>query len=133
VEGEDGFRNREEKVTNELTEQQGIVLATGGGSAKSRETRNRHSARGVVVYLETTIETQLARTQRDKKRPLLQVEAPPREVLEALANDCNPLYVEMADVTLRMDDQSAKVLATLIIDTLERTYFRQNILRKRAQ
>ena len=49
----------------------GIVLATGGGSVKSRETRNRLSARGVVVYLETTIEKQLARTQRDKKRPLL--------------------------------------------------------------
>ena len=28
VEGEDGFRDREEKVINELTEKQGIVLAT---------------------------------------------------------------------------------------------------------
>gem|GEM_PF-6767393 len=53
VEGEEGFRDREEKVINELTEKQGIVLATGGGSVKSRETRNRLSARGVVVYLET--------------------------------------------------------------------------------
>ena len=66
VEGEAGFRDREEKIINELTEKQGIVLATGGGSVKSRETRNRLSARGVVVYLETTIEKQLARTQRDK-------------------------------------------------------------------
>lgn len=66
LEGEEGFRDREEKVINELTEKQGIVLATGGGSVKSRETRNRLSARGVVVYLETTIEKQLARTQRDK-------------------------------------------------------------------
>ena len=74
LEGEEGFRDREEKVINELTEKQGIVLATGGGSVKSRETRNRLSARGVVVYLETTIEKQLARTQRDKKRPLLHVE-----------------------------------------------------------
>ncbi|WP_303244596.1 shikimate kinase, partial [Salmonella enterica] len=77
LEGEEGFRDREEKVINELTEKQGIVLATGGGSVKARETRNRLSARGVVVYLETTIEKQLARTQRDKKRPLLHVETPP--------------------------------------------------------
>ncbi len=69
VEGEAGFRDREEKIINELTEKQGIVLATGGGSVKSRETRNRLSARGVVVYLETTIEKQLARTQRDKNAP----------------------------------------------------------------
>ena len=108
VEGEEGFRDREEKVINELTEKQGIVLATGGGSVKSRETRNRLSARGVVVYLETTIEKQLARTQRDKKRPL-----------EALADERNPLYEEIADVTIRTDDQSAKVVANQIIHMLE--------------
>ncbi len=67
VEGEDGFRIREETVINDLTEQQGIVLATGGGSVKSKDNRNRLSARGIVVYLETTIEKQLARTNRDKK------------------------------------------------------------------
>ena len=110
LEGEEGFRDREEKVINELTEKQGIVLATGGGSVKSRETRNRLSARGVVVYLETTIE---------KQRPLLHVETPPREVLEALANERNPLYEEIADVTIRTDDQSAKVVANQIIHMLE--------------
>ena len=51
VEGEEGFRDREEKIINELTEKQGIVLATGGGSVKSRETRNRLSARGVSYTL----------------------------------------------------------------------------------
>lgn len=118
VEGEAGFRDREEKVINELTEKQGIVLATGGGSVTSRETRNRLSARGVVVYLETTIEKQLARTQRDKKRPLLQVDTP-REVLEQLAQERNPLYEEIADVTIRTDEQSAKVVANQIIHLLE--------------
>ncbi|MDP1228075.1 shikimate kinase, partial [Klebsiella pneumoniae] len=77
-------------IIKELTEKQGSVLATCGASVKSRETRNRHSARGVVVYLEPTIEKQLARTQRDQKRPWLQVDAPPREVLEALADERNP-------------------------------------------
>ena len=59
------------------------------------------------------------RTQRDKKRPLLHVETPPREVLEALANERNPLYEEIADVTIRTDDQSAKVVANQIIHMLE--------------
>ncbi|EOD81656.1 Shikimate kinase I [Grimontia indica] len=118
VEGEEGFRVREENVINDLTEKQGIVLATGGGSIKSRESRNRLSARGIVVYLETTIEKQLARTQRDKKRPLLQTEQP-REVLEALAGERNPLYEEIADYVVRTDDQSAKVVANQIIELLE--------------
>ncbi|MGL4268842.1 MAG: shikimate kinase AroK [Plesiomonas sp.] len=119
VEGEEGFRVREEKVINDLTEKQGIVLATGGGSIQSRETRNRLSARGIVVYLETTIEKQLARTQRDKKRPLLQGDVEPREVLEALAAVRNPQYEEIADITIRTDDQGAKVVATQIIEMLE--------------
>lgn len=118
VEGEEGFRVREEKVINDLTEKQGIVLATGGGSILSKESRNRLSARGIVVYLETTIEKQLARTQRDKKRPLLQTEQP-REVLESLANDRNPLYEEIADFIVGTDDQSAKIVANQIIELLE--------------
>ncbi|MCV5940053.1 shikimate kinase AroK, partial [Escherichia coli] len=90
----------------------------GGGSVKSKENRNRLSARGVVVYLETTIEKQLARTNRDKKRPLLQTDNP-REVLEQLAEARNPLYAEVADYTVRTDDQSAKVVANQIVKMLE--------------
>lgn len=118
VEGEDGFRNREEKVIAELTEKQSIVLATGGGSVKSKETRNRLSARGVVVYLETSIDKQLARTLRDKKRPLLQVDTP-KDVLESLASERNPLYEEIADITIKADEQSAKAVASHIISLLE--------------
>ncbi|AFP85670.1 shikimate kinase [secondary endosymbiont of Heteropsylla cubana] len=119
VEGEDGFRSREEKIINEITTKQGIVLATGGGSISSKITRNRLSARGVVVYLETTIEKQLARTQRDKKRPLLQFETPARSVLTTLASVRNPLYEEIADITIRTDEQSAKIVVNQIIHLLE--------------
>ncbi len=78
------------------------------------------SARGVVVYLETTIEKQLSRTQRDKKRPLLQVDEPAREVLEKLADERNPMYEEIADITIYTDEQSAKVVANQIIELLEK-------------
>jgi len=117
VEGEDGFRKREASVIGDLTEMQGVVLATGGGSIISKEVRNKLSARGFVVYLETTIDKQLARTQRDKRRPLLQTDKP-REVLENLAGFRNPLYEEIADLTVRTDDQSAKLVAKEIIDKL---------------
>ena len=117
VEGEEGFRRREAQVIADLTEKQGIVLATGGGSVESKDIRNYLSARGIVVYLETTIDKQVARTQRDKRRPLLQVDNP-REVLEALAGVRNPLYEEIADVIVKTDEQSAKVVANQIIDKL---------------
>ena len=117
VEGEEGFRRREAQVISDLTEKQGIVLATGGGSVQSKDIRNYLSARGIVVYLETTIDKQVARTQRDKRRPLLQVDNP-REVLEELVELRNPLYEEIADIVVKTDEQSAKVVANQIIEQL---------------
>ena len=119
IEGEEGFRRREETVISDLTEMQGIVLATGGGSVLSKDVRNKLSARGIVVYLETPIEKQVARTQRDKKRPLLQTEEDPKDVLERLSEERVPLYEEVSDIVVRTDEQSAKVVANLIIEKLD--------------
>lgn len=119
LEGEEGFRKREETVIDDLSEMQGIVLATGGGSVISDIVRNRLSARGIVVYLETTIDKQVARTQRDRRRPLLQTSEEPRKVLENLAVERNPLYEEIADVIVQTDDQSAKVVANKIVERLD--------------
>lgn len=119
LEGEEGFRVREESVIEDLSERQGIVLATGGGSVISAQVRNRLSARGIVVYLETTIDKQVARTQRDRRRPLLQTDEEPRTVLENLAVERNPLYEEIADVIVQTDDQSAKVVASKIVERLD--------------
>lgn len=114
LEGEDGFRVREENIIDDLTDKQGIVLATGGGSVVSKNVRNRLSARGIVVYLQTTIDKQVARTQRDKRRPLLQNEDP-ESVLRDLAGSRNPLYEEVADYIVDTDDQSARAVANQII------------------
>ena len=117
LEGEDGFRKREEDVINELTDKQGIVLATGGGSVVNDAVRNRLSARGIVVYLQTTIDKQVARTQRDKRRPLLQNDNP-EAVLRNLAEERNPLYEEVADYVIDTDDQSARAVANQIISKI---------------
>ncbi|WP_026376908.1 shikimate kinase AroK [Aestuariibacter salexigens] len=117
LEGEEGFRKREEDMIYELTDKQGIVLATGGGSVVNKAVRNRLSARGIVVYLQTTIDKQVARTQRDKRRPLLQNDDP-EKVLRQLAEERNPMYEEVADYVVDTDDQSARAVANQIIDKI---------------
>ena len=117
LEGEDGFRAREENIINDLTDKQGIVLATGGGSIVTKAVRNRLSARGIVVYLQTTIDKQVARTQRDKRRPLLQ-NNDPEQVLRDLADLRNPLYEEVADYVVDTDDQSDRAVANQIISKI---------------
>ena len=95
IEGEEGFRNRESRLLEELTARQGIVLATGGGAVLRESNRNLLNTRGYVVYLTVPLELQLRRTRRDRKRPLLQT-ANPRARLEQLNHERDPLYRETA-------------------------------------
>lgn len=118
LEGEEGFRRRETRLLDELTQRQGTVISTGGGSILAKENRQYLSARGLVVYLKTSVDKQVERTQRDKKRPLLQGQGDVRTILENLAEVRNPLYEEIADITLTTEDQNAKATAMHIIDLI---------------
>jgi shikimate kinase len=113
IEGEEGFRKREEKVVQELTELQGIVLATGGGVVNSAANRSRLAARGTVIYLKATVDQLLDRTARDKSRPLLQTHDP-RETLEKLNADRESLYEEVADFIVETDQRGVRTVAAEI-------------------
>lgn len=97
IEGETGFRQREKKVLDELTQRDGMVLATGGGAVLDPDNRARLRNRGTVIYLYATIDQLLARTAKDRNRPLLQT-ADPRGRLEELLAARDALYRETADI-----------------------------------
>mgnify|MGYP001197125064 FL=1 len=99
MEGEEGFRRREEEVIDELTQRENIVLATGGGAVTRAINRERLSQRGTVFYLWTPVSVQLARTRYDKNRPLLQTKNP-EAVLEQLMTERHPLYEATAHHTI---------------------------------
>lgn len=120
IEGEDGFRKREENIIEELTQMQGVVLATGGGAIVSDKSRNFLAARGVVVYLETSIEQQLERTRRDKRRPLIQNENP-KEVLEQLMKERESMYTDIADLTVPTNISSVKSVAKQIVELMDQS------------
>jgi len=101
-EGEVGFRLREREVIDELTGEAGIVLATGGGAVLADESRRRLAERGVVVYLETSVDQQLWRTRHGRNRPLLFTEDP-RGRLESPMAQREPLYRSVAAITVRTD------------------------------
>ncbi|WP_343154746.1 shikimate kinase AroK [Buchnera aphidicola (Pseudoregma panicola)] len=124
VEGEKGFRIRENKIIDELTKKIGIVLATGGGSIVSDNIRNILSSRGTVVYLKTTIDKQLIRTKRDKNRPLLNKKnISNRAILENLAKERNHLYKNISDLVVDTDKKSAKSVALHIFKKFKSNNF----------
>ncbi len=118
VEGEVGFRDREEHVLDDLTQQQGIVLATGGGAVLRPSNRKVLANRGIVVHLDSPLDRLVQRTRRDRKRPLLQ-QGNPRATLARLQKEREPLYREIADYRFVTDRQGPKALARQIVDKLK--------------
>ena len=114
-EGEAGFRKREAKVIEDLSQKDGIVLATGGGAIMDPRNRNHLGARGFVVYLKTSVDQQLSRTRKGRNRPLLE-NGDPRAVLEALMATREPLYREIADLTVDTDRRKVRDVANEILD-----------------
>ena len=116
LEGEAGFRARERGVIDDLTQRAGIVLATGGGAVLDPENRQHLRGRGQVIYLETSVDQQLARTARDRNRPLLQTENP-RARLEELMQVRAPLYREVAHHVVDTDGRRVR---EVVDDILQR-------------
>jgi len=114
VEGEDGFRNREANIIDQLTSEEGQVLATGGGAVMRPENRSCLQGRGVVVYLKASVEQQLERTARDKNRPLLQTENP-QQILTELMASRDPLYQQVADFIVETDRRNPKAVVADIV------------------
>lgn len=117
VEGEEGFRLREESMIAELVGEQGIVLATGGGVVMRESNRRALHGNGLVVYLRTSVEQQLQRTAKDRQRPLLQT-ANPEKVLRELMAKRDPLYLEVADLVIDTDQRGPKGVVNTIVARL---------------
>lgn len=118
-EGEEGFRQRETALIKELSEQtQGMIIATGGGSVLRPENQKMITSSGFVVFLETSIETQVERTSKDKRRPLLQNEADRYKVLRDIYHAREPLYYSLADLTVNTDAGTPFVVIQSILDAL---------------
>jgi shikimate kinase len=118
VEGEQGFREREQAMIAELCELDGVVIATGGGVVLRPENRQALRSGGRVIYLHASVEQQLERTSRDRNRPLLR-NAEPGKVLRNLMEIRDPLYREIADVIIETDERPPRLVVQEIIERLE--------------
>lgn len=117
-EGEEGFREREQKMIQQLTQLQGIVLATGGGVVIREENRRLLKQHGFVVYLQCPIDKVLERTKYDSQRPLLQTENP-KERLESLLSQREPLYLSTADYKIDTGSMPSKEIVLRIMNAFK--------------
>lgn len=123
IEGEAGFRDREAQVIAELAAQPDCVLATGGGAVLRESSRRVLAAAGTVVYLHAKPEALYRRIRHDRNRPLL-AGADPLGRLQALYEERDPLYREIADLVVETGIQNARTLARALQTRLEETCIR---------
>ncbi|MDD5579964.1 MAG: shikimate kinase AroK [Methylobacter sp.] len=114
-EGEEGFRDREQKMIQQLTQMKGIVLATGGGAILREENRKLLKESGFIVYLQCSVARILERTRRDTQRPLLKT-ANPRERIETLFAQREPLYLSCADYKIDTGIMQNKAVVSHILE-----------------
>lgn len=100
IEGEEGFRRREQELLADLAQEQGLVLSTGGGIVLKSENREVLRNHGFVVYLNARPELLADRTKHDRSRPLLNVEDPLTRLRELHAVR-DPLYREVAHAVVQ--------------------------------
>ena len=117
VEGEQGFRDREQQAVEEMTLWDNVLLATGGGVIMRQENRRVLAARGFVIYLHATVDEQVRRTHRDRRRPLLQ-DGDPEEILRDLMVVRDPLYREIADHVIDTVSCSPRTVAQNLVRDL---------------
>ncbi len=118
--GEQHFRAGERKVIARLLQENGGVLATGGGAFMDPDTRAQIKRDGVSVWLRAEVALLLRRVARRNNRPLLK-QGDPAEIMTRLRDERYPVYAE-ADITVDSTDVPHEEIVDAIIAALQR-YF----------
>ena len=105
IEGEAGFRDREEATLAELTELTGVLLSTGGGVVLRPANRARLRENGTVIYLHADPAVLWERVRHSRNRPLLQT-TEPHHRLATLYAERDALYREVADHVIESDREA---------------------------
>ena len=113
IEGEDKFRSREMNIFSDLIKKDDCVISTGGGIVLKQENRELLK-KGTVLYLKTSIQTQLERTMNDKERPLLRGKENKEVTLRRMAELRNPLYEKSSNYIIEETDNSNQTVDNII-------------------
>ena len=111
IEGEDGFRERESKILENLCQMSNIILATGGGIVILLKNRKILKNAGLVVYLSSSVDQLVRRTAKSKTRPLLENSTDRKKTITELVEARDVYYREVASFVV---DTTGKKLHEVI-------------------
>ena len=100
IEGEEGFRERESKILENLCQMSNIILATGGGIVIKSKNREILKNAGLVVYLSSSVDQLHRRTAKSKTRPLLENSTDRRKTITDLIEARDLYYREVSSLVV---------------------------------
>ena len=115
IEGEEGFRERESKILENLCQMSNIILATGGGIVILSKNRKILQNVGLVVYLSSSVDQLLRRTAKSKSRPLLENSTDRRKTITELVDTRDMYYREVASVVIDTTGKKLHEVINIII------------------
>ena len=116
-EGEQTFREMESVILNDLVDSTDhSVISTGGGIVIREENIKVLRSMGVVFWLDAGVDSILDRVTGNRDRPLLRTEDP-RETIQNLLSEREPLYENCADERIQTDDLSVDEISYGIAET----------------
>jgi len=118
IEGEAGFRDREQQVIADLVAEEGAVIATGGGSLIREENRTILMKSGIIIYLRATPRQLYSRIRYDKSRPLMQTKDPLQTLTDILKGR-EQFYLNTADLIINTGKHRIKLTMKQIENGLE--------------
>ncbi len=89
--GEKYFREYEKRMIERFLDSNNMVISTGGGLGADIENMRKMKEKGIVVWLDTPLETVLKRCKQDNERPLLKKG---RKEIEELFNSRKKIYAQ---------------------------------------
>ena len=119
IEGEEGFRERESKILENLCQMSNIILATGGGIVILPRNRKILKNSGLVVYLSSSVNQLLKRTAKSKTRPLLENSSDRRKTITELLEARDVYYREVASFVVDTTGKKLHEVVNIIIREAE--------------
>ncbi len=120
--GEEAFRDAESRAIERLSNEKGVIIATGGGAILREANRAALARHGRFVWLQAAPETIHARIQADTttaaRRPSL-TRLGELDEIRSLLEKRGPIYQSLAELTLNTEAKSVADLAKEIILALK--------------
>lgn len=124
--GEGYFRDLEREVTEDISNNKGMVISTGGGVVLDKQNIYNLKKNGIVFLLSATIDNifdnMKSSYKRDDKRPLLKDSSDLKQSLKKLYEDRKQLYFSSADYIVDVDNRKVSQIGDEIVSIFDNLY-----------